>query len=143
VKKLPIDNLIKICYYIYVKEGNDTMTEKKMTKRDYFNQILTNYNLTPEHVAFINHELELLARKNASATDKKPTATQVENDRLKAIIADFLRTSGNAYTVTDMIKSCPELSDLTNQKVSRLANDLVDENCIVKFSEKRKTYFKA
>ena len=115
----------------------------KMTKRDYFNQILTNYNLKADEIAFINHELELLDRKNASGSDKKPTATQVENERLKAIVVDFLSSTGKAYTVTDMIKACEDLSNLTNQKVSRLANDLVDENKIVKFSEKRKTYFKA
>lgn len=118
------------------------MAEKKMTKRDYFNEILSNYDLTSAHIAFINHEIELLNRKNASG-DKKPTAIQVENDRLKTVIVDFLSNSNEAYTVTDMIKSCSELSDLTNQKVSRLMNDLVDENRIVKFSEKRKTYFKA
>lgn len=119
------------------------MTEKKMTKRDYYNEILSNYNLAPEHIAFINHELELLARKNASTGDRKPTATQVENDRLKAVIVNFLVNTKKAYTITDLIKASPDLADLTNQKVSRLANDLVDENKITKFSDKRKTYFKA
>lgn len=127
---------------MYKRKGNDTMTEKKMTKRDYFNEILSNYDLTPAHVAFINHEIELLNRKNVSG-DKKPTAIQVENERLKEIIVKFLQDSGKAFTVTDMIKSNSELSELTNQKVSRLMNDLVDENKISKFSEKRKTYFKA
>mgnify|MGYP002513117373 CR=1 FL=1 len=128
----------------YICKGKeiDTMTEKKMTKRDYFNRILSNYPLTSDEIAFINHELELLDRKNVSG-DKKPTATQIENERLKNAIVEFLSASGNAYTVTDMIKACENLADLTNQKVSRLANDLVDENRIVKFSEKRKTYFKA
>ena len=116
---------------------------KKMTKRDYFNAIRTYVSNDPELTAFIDHELELLARKNAGNADKKPTATQVENDRLKEVIVNFLQASENAYTVTDMIKACEDLSDLTNQKVSRLANDLVAENVIVKFSEKRKTYFKA
>jgi hypothetical protein len=115
----------------------------KMTKRDYFNQILTNYNLKADEIAFINHELELLDRKNANGSEKKPTATQVENDRLKEIIVTFLVDNEKAYTITDMIKACEDLSNLTNQKVSRLANDLVEENRIVKFSEKRKTYFKA
>ena len=119
------------------------MTNNKMTKRDYFNQILNNYNLTVEEVAFIKHELELLDRKNASNGDKAPTATQVENERLKEILVDFLNSTGKAYTVTDMIKNCEDLADLTNQKVSRLANDLVAENKLVKFSEKRKTYFRA
>lgn len=115
----------------------------KMTKRDYFNQILAKYPLTADEVAFINHELEMLDRKNASGGDRKPTANQIENDRLKGLIVDFLVATGKAFTVTDLIKASPDLADLTNQKVSRLANDLVDENKITKFSEKRKTYFKA
>jgi hypothetical protein len=85
----------------------------------------------------------MLARKNASNGDRKPTATQMENDRLKDLIVDFLVATGKSFTVTDLIKASPDLADLTNQKVSRLANDLVDENKITKFSEKRKTYFKA
>ena len=48
------------------------MTNKKMTKREMFEQIKTNYNLTDAEKAFIDHELELLAKKNASET--KPTA---------------------------------------------------------------------
>ena len=118
------------------------MTNKKMTKAQMFAQILANYPLTEEEQNFINHELELLNRKNVSG-DKKPTATQIENERLKEVIVEFLHNSEKAFTVTDMIKASPDLADLTNQKVSRLANDLVDENRIVKFSEKRKTYFKA
>jgi hypothetical protein len=124
-----------------LKKGIDIMT-KKMTKRDLFNLAIAE-TTNPTLIAFFNHELELLDRKNSSNGDRKPTANQVENERLKTIIVDFLVDSGKAYTVTDMIKACEDLSNLTNQKVSRMANDLVEDNKIVKFSEKRKTYFKA
>lgn len=119
------------------------MATNKMTKKDYFNNFMAKYPLTSEEIAFCKHEIELLERKNASGGDRKPTANQVENDRLKGIIVEFLVETEKAYTVTDMIKACDSLADLTNQKVSRLANDLVDENKITKFSDKRKTYFKA
>lgn len=118
------------------------MATNKMTKRDYFKMAIAETS-NAELIAFFNHEIELLDRKNASGGDRKPTATQVENDRLKGIIVEFLASTGKAFTVTDLIKASPDLADLTNQKVSRLANDLVDENRITKFSEKRKTYFKA
>lgn len=117
------------------------MTDKKMTKRELYKMAIAETS-NPTLIAFFNHEIELLDRKNASGSDKKPTANQLENDRLKSIIVNFLTDTGNAYTVTELIKACEDLAELTNQKVSRLANDLVDENKIVKFSEKRKTYFK-
>ena len=119
------------------------MATNKMTKKDYFNNFLNKYPLTSDEIAFCKHEIELLERKNANSGDRKPTATQVENDRLKEVIVAFLVDNEKAYTITDMIKACDDLADLTNQKVSRLANDLVDENKITKFSDKRKTYFKA
>ena len=39
---------------------------KKMTKREYFTQIMENYNLTEDERNFIKHELELLAKKNSA-----------------------------------------------------------------------------
>ena len=116
------------------------MSEKKLTKRELYKMAIAETS-NSTLIAFFNHEIELLDRKNASG-EKKPTATQIENDRLKEIIVDFLVETEKAYTITDMIKACDGLADLTNQKVSRLANDLVDENKITKFSDKRKTYFK-
>ena len=59
---------------------------KKMTKREMFEQIKANYSLTNEEVAFIDHELELLAKKNSA--EKKPTAVQVANEGIKQSIVD-------------------------------------------------------
>ena len=39
--------------------------EKKMTKAQMFAQIKANHNLSADEVAFIDHELELLAKKNS------------------------------------------------------------------------------
>ena len=36
-----------------------------MTKADYFKQIMANYSLTEDEKAFIQHELDLLAKKNS------------------------------------------------------------------------------
>ena len=60
------------------------MENKKMTKRDYFNALLNveEVKANSAMVTFIEHELELLSKKNAS--DRKPTATQKENEAIKA-----------------------------------------------------------
>ena len=111
---------------------------KKMTKREYFTQIMENYNLTEDERNFINHELELLAKKNSA--EKKPTAVQVANEGLKSAILDFM-VEGQKYTITDLMKSVPELADLSNQRVSALVRQLKDSELVIRTEEKRKAYF--
>ena len=115
-------------------KGIDTM--KKMTKKEMFAQILT--HLTDENeIAFINHEIELLNNK-ASGT-RKPTATQVENEKTKVVIVDFLSTVESA-TITDIQKSA-NLEEISNQKMSAILKQLVDSGVVAKSYEKRKAYF--
>lgn len=113
---------------------------KKMTKRDYFNSLLAldEVKANPDYVAFINHELELLDKKNSA--DKKPTAQQTANDAIKVAILDSM-VEGKMYTITDIIKSVPECADLTNQRVSALIRQLKDEGVVVRTEDKRKAYF--
>lgn len=118
---------------------------KKMTKRDYFNQLLTldevkgNENL----VKFIEHELELLAKKNASG-EGKMTASQKANEEIKNGIVECLANEPNRlYTITEMIKEFECCKPFVNQKISNLANQLVKEGRVAKVEEKRKSFFKA
>ena len=114
------------------------MANKKMTKRDYFNAILSKYPLTDEEKAFVEHELELLTKKNSA--DKKPTAQQVANDGIKTAIADGM-TANRLYTVTELIKEIPECAELTNQRVSALLRQMIADGTVVKTVDKRKSYF--
>ena len=113
-------------------------TIKKMTKADYFRQIMANYPLNEDEKAFVEHELELLAKKNSA--EKKPTAAQVANESLKQAIVNGME-SDKLYTITDIIKSVPECADLTNQRVSALVRQLIPEH-IERVEEKRKAYFR-
>ena len=111
----------------------------KMTKRDYFNILLTmpDVQANPAVVAFIEHEIELLDRK--SSTEKKPTAQQAANKEIAtAIVAGMER--GKLYTVTDLIKTIPECADLTNQRVSAILR--TNTEGIERIEEKRKAYFR-
>lgn len=118
-------------------------TTKKMTKRDYFNILRKSYPVTAENyndvIAFIDHEIELLERKNSA--EKKPTAMQKANTELKAAIVESMAKDRN-YTITEMIKEFPALSELTNQKVSAMVRQLVEANLIEKIEDKRKSYFR-
>lgn len=120
-----------------------TSTVKKLTKRDRFEALLkmSEVQADPAMVEFINHEIELLAKKNAS--DKKPTANQVANDGYKDIIfAELSANPDKLYTVTDLIKNVDGLGDLTNQRVSALLRQMIDANKAEKIVDKRKSYFR-
>ena len=115
-------------------------TTKKMTKREMFEQIKSHLT-DPAEVAFVEHELELLAKKNSG--EKKPTAQQVANESLKQTIVEVLTDNGGLMTVTDVQKSCEELSVLSNQRVSALLRQLKDDGKVERVEDKRKAYFKA
>lgn len=111
--------------------------EKKMTKRDYFNEILALEGITDEQKAFINHEIELLDKKNSAV--KKPTANQTANIGVKASLLNAM-ADGKLYTVTELTKLVE--GDLTNQKVSALLRQMLGENTVERVEDKRKAYFR-
>ena len=76
------------------------MTNKKITKRDRFNALLSIPAVQADQglVDFINHELELLAKKNSA--DKKPTAQQTANEAIKSAIVEAMEAN-RLYTVTE------------------------------------------
>lgn len=114
------------------------MTKTKMTKRDYFTAIMEKYPLTAEEKAFVEHELELLAKKNSA--DKKPTAQQTANEGIKAAIVEAMEPN-RLYTVTELQKSVEACADLSNQRVSALLRQLKDEGAVIRTEDKRKAYF--
>ena len=69
------------------------MTEKKITKRDMFNEIIKMMNGEQMSVSsqavidFANHEIELLNKKSSSSSGKQ-TKTQLENESYKEIILE-------------------------------------------------------
>ena len=111
---------------------------KKMTKVDYFKQIKANYALTADEVKFIDHEIELLTKKNSA--EKKPTAQQTANEGIKTAIVEGMETN-RLYTVTEIIKSIPACADMTNQRVSALLRQLVECGKVKRTEDKRKAYF--
>ena len=115
---------------------------KKMTKREMFAQIMESYNLTEEHKAFIEHEIELLEKKKSG--ERKPTATQIANEGLKAEILAVLEDAENPLTISEIAKAHSEkfgVDAYTTQKLSPIISKLVAEFKVVRTEEKRKPYF--
>jgi hypothetical protein len=113
---------------------------KKLTKAEKYAMLKAIPTVAENSVLveFIDHELELLAKKNSA--DKKPTAQQTANEGIKSAIVEGME-EGKLYTITDLIKSIPTCAELTNQRVSNLVRQLIAEGKVVRTEEKRKAYF--
>ena len=117
---------------------------KKMTKRDYFNQLLALDGVKGNEslVKFIEHELELLAKKNASG-EGKLTATQIANNGIKEEILECMANEPNRlFTISEMQKLFPCCAEMSNQRVSALVRQLVNDGKVERLEEKRKAVFR-
>ena len=122
------------------------MEKTKLTKRDYFKMlagVVENSGADNKEVlqAFINHELELLDKKSASR-GTATTAKQKENEDLKEYILGVLTETNRAVTITELQAEDARLGELTNQKISAMLKQLVDNNQVTKVVDKKKSYFK-
>ena len=119
-----------------------------MTKMTYVNALDTAINFLNENIQYGDdfsatvEKLEALKVQLAkkSSGERKPTATQKENVGFKDAIAMALEAEKN-YTVTDIMKSVPEVANLSNQRVSALVRQLVADGILVREEVKRKAYF--
>ena len=125
------------------------MENKKMTKVQKYNLALSlaDVQATPILVEFFNAEIDLLNKKNTSAS-RKPTAQQVENEKIKAEIL-ALMADGTARTVTEIMKAIPALASGNNQRATALVRQLSDhegtcpDSPLVRSKVKGKAYFQA
>lgn len=119
-----------------------TSTNRKPTKRDRFNALLDIEAVKNDAdlVAFIEHEIELLDKKNTA--ERKPTPKQVENAGFKADIVAYME-QGVLYTSADLTKSVPALveADVSANRVTAMLTQLVNDGAVVKTVDKRKSYY--
>ena len=110
--------------------------EKKITKKEMFAILKERVADDEKLVKFIDHEIELLERKNSSKSSK-PTATQLANAVHKEKILEFLATNGKA-TVTQIMKA---IGLESNQKTSALVRQLKETGEVIRTEEKGVAYF--
>lgn len=118
------------------------MNEKKITKAQKFAMLKAIPAVAENEmlVEFIDHEMELLAKKNSA--DKKPTAQQVANKGIAdAIVFAMANEPDRLFTITEIIKSVPECAELTNQRVSAIVRGLIGVS-VERVEDKRKAYFR-
>lgn len=93
--------------------------------------------------AFLDERIAITEKKNASGSgaDRKPTKTQLENEGIKDTIVSALSAIGKPATIADLQKSCGELAEFTNQKLSALLTQLVKGGKVIRTEVKGKAHF--
>ena len=117
----------------------NTNSSVRKTKRDLFNEILAISALNDEQKNFIQHEIELLNKKNGG--ERKPTARQIENDGLVPVILNQLAIIGVPITIADLQKSDAELAKLSNQRITSILTKLVKAEKVVRTEVKGRAHF--
>ena len=114
----------------------------KKTQKDLFMELrdLATEFGTNEQVEFIDKKIEQVEKKNAN---KGATAKQVENENLKDIIVDTLKTLETSVRISEIQNANETLATLSNQRISALLKQLVDTKVVEKTIEKRIAKFRA
>ena len=113
------------------------MANTKITKIEVLREMAQNevIKANPNFANYVAHEIELLEKKSAN---RKSTKTQTENVGIKTEILKALEGS-TGMTVSQIM---PLLNgSYTNQKISSLLRQLVEEGKVRRYTEKRVAYF--
>ena len=119
------------------------MANAKRTQKDMFGFIISALQggevevSTDEMVEFLEGRIDVLSRKSAN---KKPSATQVENEQHKEKILEVLG-GVDKVTCSEVIKLDPAFEGMSTPKMSALLNQLVGANKVVKTIDKKKSFF--
>ena len=120
----------------------NTSTTRKPTKRDRFNALLAIPAVAEnaDLVDFINHEIELLDKKNTA--ERKPTAKQVENAGFKSDILAWMEPA-TQYAAADVVKGVPSIvaAGLSANRVTAMLTQLVNDGSLIRTEDKRKSYY--
>ena len=111
---------------------------EKITNVKALAYVLENCTLTDEVKAKIEKMKAQFEKKNSA--EKKPTATQIANEGIKSVILETL--GEGSFTISELQKFNPELAGLSNQKISALIKQRVENGSVVREEIKRKAYFK-
>ena len=120
------------------------MAEKKITKREVVEMMLADSNIASNevYVAYLKNELELLKKKSEN---KKATKNQTENVEIKEVIIEVLDRigKGRAGEIQLAVQATnkEKYATLTNQRVSAILKQMIDEGTVVKTVDKKVSTF--
>ena len=114
---------------------------KKATKKEMFGKLieLAQENKRTDLIEFCEHEIELLNKKASASGQSK---TQAENEKIKVVIAEELTRIARAVTISELQKESTELENFSNQKLSALLKQMVEnDKTVTKIIDKKKSLF--
>ena len=127
---------------------------KKITKREVINELLKEDLIqgTPMYKDYLEHELELLDRKNASSkTSKSNEENELIGKMLLEEMAKLESTGKTQYTITELMNSSEVIKDytcengkaLSNSKITSILRSMLDtDNApIVNVKDKKNSYY--
>ena len=108
----------------------------KPTLRDHYNELSALVSLAlgngiitsaqaDEHISFINGRLDILAKKNATTGDRKPTKNQIANQKLAQTILDVMEPN-TVYTISQILKMLND-ETLNQSKISAVVRGMLVE----------------
>lgn len=124
------------------------MAEKKISKTERYNDIkallrgepVSNGTTVDEAITVIDHEIELIKKKN-SARSNKQTQAQEENEIYRALIMEFLATKTEPVTCSEIQSNIPDFSGFNNQKIASLMTSLKETGKVNRNTVKGKAVF--
>jgi uncharacterized protein YqeY len=119
------------------------MTNKKITKKDRFNEMIAIFDEMgrADLADFAKHELELLAKKNAGKS-KVSQAEQEKRDNLANAVIEILTENGKPMANADIGKAMPdEFGVVSTQKLTPILAKLVENGMLIAEKVKGRTFY--
>ena len=124
------------------------MENKKRTRKVILGEILNlaEVQANEEYVTELNKIIAQLEKKNAKGG---VTKTQKENEIVANMLVEELEKVGKPITITDLMNTSEVIKEyrlengnaLSNQKISAIFIQLVENKTLVKVIDKKKSYF--
>lgn len=118
-----------------------TNTEKKFTRKQNFEYVLSLVGGDERATEFLSHELELIANRKSSPR-VNPHAD--EYAEIEAAIAEFMEP-GKLYLISDLIANCPVLAERSpapsTSFVSARMRKLIESGTVQRTVQKGRSYF--
>lgn len=114
------------------------MATTKITNKSALMFVLENFDVPADVAEKLNAMVTQLEKK--SGAERKPTARQLENEKIKGEIVARMEPSV-LYTVTEMLKTFELGEDMTSQRLSAILGQMVESGEVVKSKDKNKSFF--
>lgn len=114
---------------------------KKMTQKEMFAELikLAEENERLDLVEFCNGRIAQIEKKASASGQSK---TQKENEKIKTVIIEELTRIARAVTISELLKESEELGQYSNQKLSAILKQMVEnDKTVTKIIDKKKSLF--